>query len=528
MSAPYVVAIDLGTSGPKVAVVGLDGHPTGTARAHVDTIRLPDGGVEQDPEQVWRSVVDATQRALVASGVARSDIAAVICTSQYSSIVPVDRDGRPTANMIVWQDQRGASPQLRKLPGAPRLVDSPQKLAQWLRIHGLPPVAGGISLTHMRYLRYARLDVYERTAYLLEPMDFLTMRLTGRATANQATMFMSLMVDNRTLDARDYSDTLVAASRIDRDKLPELVPMDAVVGTILPDVATELGLSADTKVVTGLNDTQAGGIGSGAFAGTHAGVSVGSTCVLITHVDQKHTDVRHAILSMPSPVPDTYFVMAENGMAGAAIDRFLTNVVYPLDPFHDRIHDTIAGAPDDRFDRLEAAAAAAPPGSHRLLFLPWIGGSLAPAADGRMRGGFLNITPTTTRSDMARAVLEGVALNLRWLRGPVEKFVKRSIDHYAFYGGAAQSPLWCQIMADVMNAPVHQLEHGNSTVAIGAGLLAFERLGMIGFDEIPHAIRTRRVFEPDPSTRETYDLLADQLVSAFRRTRPIIRALNRG
>ncbi|MCP4959026.1 MAG: carbohydrate kinase [Actinomycetia bacterium] len=524
MSTPHVVAIDLGTSGPKVAVVDPDGHPAGTARAHVDTLHLPGGGVEQDPEQVWGAVVEATTAALAASGVARDDVVAVVCASQYSSIVPVDREGRPTANMIIWQDHRGASSSLKRLPGTPRVIDSPVNLARWLRLHGLPPISGGISLTHMRYLKYGRPDVYDRTAYLLEPMDFLTMRLTGRATANQATAFMSLMVDNRTLKAGDYADELVKMSLIDRDKLPELVPMNEIVGTVRPDVANELGLSPDTKVVTGLNDTQAGGVGCGAFTGSHAGVSVGSTCVMITHVDNKHTDVRHAILSMPSPVPDRYFVMAENGMAGAALDRFLANVVYPDDPFV----ETIADAPDDRFDRLERAAATAPAGSHNLMFLPWVGGSLAPAANDYVRGGFLNITPTTTRSDMARAVLEGVALNLRWLRGPVEKFAKRSFDHFTFYGGAAQSALWCQIMADVMGTPVHQLEHGDYTVSIGAGLLAFERLGMIGFDDITSAVRSSRVFDPDPAHIDTYDLLADQLVKAFNRTKPVFRALNRG
>jgi xylulokinase len=466
---------------------------------------------------------------LTASGIDAAHVVAVICASQYSSIVPVDSAGRPTANMILWQDRRGSARRLRQLPSGPRRLDSPLDLFRWLRLHGLPPIADGISLNHMRFLKYARPDVYARTAHLLEPMDFVTMRLTGRATANQATAFMSLMVDNRSLAATDYSPELVAASHIDRHKLPELVPMDAVVGPLLPDVAETLGLSPGTQVITGLNDTQAGGIGSGAFTGDHAGVSVGSTCVMIAHVATKRTDPLHAILSMPSPVPGTYFVMAENGMAGAALERFLTNVVYPNDSFgysNDSPFGT-ATTPDDRFDRLEVAAAEAPPGSHHLLFLPWVGGSMAPSANGAMRGGFLNITPTTTRSDMARAVLEGVALNLRWLRDPVQRFAKRTFTHYAYFGGGAQSALWCQIMADVLGKPVHQLDQGDYTVAIGAGMLAFQRLGLIGFGEISANVRARRVFDPDPSTADVYDVMAEQLQRAFRRTKPIFRTLNR-
>jgi len=515
----HVLAIDLGTSGPKAAVVDAAGRTPGTARAWVETVVGPGGVAEQDPLLIWEAVKSAAVAALAASGVDREDVVAVICSSQYSSIVGVDRDGLPTSNLVLWQDHRGTKKDLRRLPTFPRRVDSPLDLLRWLRVHGLPPIADGLSLAHMRHLKFSRPDVYERTAWLLEPMDYVTMRLTGRATANQASAFMYLMTDNRRLDITDYEPRLVAASLIDREKLPELVPMDAIVGTLLPDVADELGLSPRTSVVTGLNDTQAGGVGSGAFTGTHAAVSVGSTSVMITHVDFKRTDVRNGILSMPSPVPDTYFVMAENGMAGAALERFLTNIVYGSDHFSD-------AAGHDRYEALQRVAGGVPAGSDGLLFLPWLSGSMAPSEDGQMRGGFLNISTRTTRGDMARAVLEGVSQNLRWVRGPVQAFAKRTFSHYSIYGGGARSDLWCQIMADVLGAPVHQLDNCDYTVSVGAGLLAFERLGDLGFDDISAQVRTRRVFDPDPRNTATYDALHEQFVKAFKATKPIYRALN--
>ena len=193
----------------------------------------------------------------------RDDIVAVICSSQYSSIIPVDRDGQPTSNLVLWQDHRGTKKDLRHLPDFPRHADNPLDKLRWLRVHGIPPIADGLSMAHMRHLKFSRPDVYERSAWLLEPMDYVTMRLTGRATANQASAFMYLMTDNRRLDITDYDPHLVAASLIDREKLPELVPMDTIVGTLLPEVAEELGLSPSTRVVTALNDTQAGGRGRG-------------------------------------------------------------------------------------------------------------------------------------------------------------------------------------------------------------------------------------------------------------------------
>jgi xylulokinase len=279
-------------------------------------------------------------------------------------------------------------------------------------------------------------------------------------------------------------------------------------------------LPAGTQVVTGLNDTQAGGMGTGAFAGSHAAISVGSTSVMITHVPFKRTDVRHAILSMPSPVPDTWLVMAENGSGGGALEHFLQHIIYARDDFGEL---TVA----NRFELLQHAVDQTPPGSSGVLFLPWMGGSIAPAADSHMRGGFLNLGLATTRSHMARAVLEGVAMNLRWLKGPVEAFARRSFSHFSFYGGGAESDAWSQIMADVLEAPVHQLATPQYTTCVGAGLLAFQRLGLLDFADFAGRIAIRRVYDPNPAHRAVYEDMSRQLVEAFRRTRPVFRALNR-
>ena len=189
----HVLAIDLGTSGPKAAVVDATGRTPGTARASVDTLTQPGGVAEQDPVQIWEAVKLAAARALTASGVGRDDIVAVICSSQYSSIIPVDRDGQPTSNLVLWQDHRGTKKDLRRLPAFPRRTDNPLDLLRWLRVHGLPPIADGLSMAHMRHLKsLPRPDAYARSAWLLEPMDYVTMRLSGRATANQASAFMYL------------------------------------------------------------------------------------------------------------------------------------------------------------------------------------------------------------------------------------------------------------------------------------------------------------------------------------------------
>lgn len=524
MTAPYLLTVDLGTSGPKAAVIGIDGRVVGAGQAKVTTLFPGEGAAEQDPAEIWSATVDACHTALGASrsgvGVAPADVIAVIISSQYSSVVPVDRAGNHVANMVIWMDQRGSPKRLKHVPGYPTRPDSPADMARWLRIHGLAPIDGGIGLTHMRWIRYCRPAVYERTATLLEPMDYLALRFSGRAAANQCTAFMSLTIDNRRLGVTEYHPQLVEQSLIDRDKLPDLVAVGADLGPVLPDVAAELGLSESTIVLSGCNDTQAGAIAAGAFQGSHAGISLGTTGVIVTHVPKRKTDPFTSIFTVPSPIGGCHLVSAENGVAGVGVDHFLGNLVYGDDSFGTN------GSLVDAYAAFNQAVAVASPGANGVMYLPWLRGSIAPKADGRMRGGFINIGLDTDRNDLARAVCEGVALNFRSLWGPVEKFVKREFSHVVFYGGGATSDVWSQIMADVLSVPIHQLDQPRHANTVGTALLGFERLGLIGVDDVLRIPTVTSVFEPDPAHTQRYDELSDRFAEAFKATRPLFRALN--
>lgn len=517
----YVLSIDLGTSGPKVALVGSDGEIMATGYQSVDTIFLPDEGAEQDGEAVWAAVKSVCRQVLAESGKPAADVIGLICSSQYSSIIPVDETGRPTMNMVLWMDQRGAPSRLAEHHPAAKRFPGPLRMLTWLRLHGLPPMDSGMdSLAHMRWIKYARPEIYQRTRWFLEPMDYVTMRFTGQATANQCSAFMLLTIDNRRLNVTEHCDRLVGYSEIDREKLPDLVPIDAVVGTVLPEVAEEIGLRPDTRVITGFNDTQSGGMASHAFQGHHAGLSIGTTSVMLAHMKTKRTSVKYGLLSNPSPVPGTYFVMAENGLGGKALEHLLTQVIYADDDFGD--HRT-----GDKFAALGRAVSAVEPGSDGVLFLPWLAGSMAPKMDAAMRGGFINMSLGTTRRHLARAALEGIAMNIRWMQDAVERFTKRPISHIVFYGGGAMSDEWSQILADILDRPIHRLADCRYANCLGGALLAFERLGLLSLGDFEALARVDRVFDPQAQYRQRYDALFQQFRAAFHRNRPISRALDR-
>ena len=515
-----ILAIDLGTSNAKAAVVSLHGELLGTGRASIETQFTDDGGAEQDAEQVWERVLGACEQAL-SSVPDRNAVLGVACASQYSSIVPVDADGRPTANMVAWMDKRGSPERLSQLPGGKGMKPNPLQMLRWIQVHAIPPLdSGADSLAHMRWIKLARPEAYDRTATFLEPMDFLTMRFSGRHVANRCSAFLMLVTDNRG-ESVSYHPNLLDWSNIDRNKLPELVPLEEPIGKIVPEVADRLGLSREAVIFPGINDTQAGGVGAHAFVGNHAGISIGTTGVVITHVDFKKTDVLNSIATMPSPVQGKNFVMAEAGASGKAVEHFLEKIVFANDSF---------GSSDlvGKFAALERAIVNTEPGSGGLLFVPWLTGSVTPAEDGHVRAGFINISLQTTREHMGRAVLEGVAFNLRWVLERVDRFAKRKSSHVVFYGGGALSALWSQILADILKVPVHQVKDPEYAATRGNALLGFHRLGMLELESIGEHIPIAAVHEPRSELAPLYDAMFTQFVRVFRKNRDVFHALNVG
>lgn len=518
MTDRAVLTVDLGTSGPKAAVVAESGAVLGSARARVATDFGPRGAAEQDAEAVWTATQDACRGAMAdAGGRAATSIVAVAASAQYSSIIPARRDGTPVGPMVVWLDQRTSPRRLQRLPNATRRDRWPDHLI-WLRHHGLPPVESGMALNAMRFLEWG--GAHPDTEVYLEPVDYLTARLTGRSTANQCSAFMMLLTDNRTVPAAAWDPSLLRRSGIAAERLPEFVPVGSVVGTVRPEVADSIGLGRDVPVLAGINDTQAGAVAAGALTPDGpAGLSLGTSSVIVAHAAAKKADVRHTLFTMPAPLGDGHLLSAENGVAGVAVDWFLDRVVDADDALAARPDD------DDRYRALGAAAASSPSGANGAMFLPWLRGSLAPKADGRVRGGFVNLGLDSTRADLARAIFEGVAHNLRWLRSPVERFLDRPLERLVFYGGGAASDLWAQTMADVVGLPVSQLERAGFANSVGTAMYALHHLGALDARAAAATLPVRRTYEPDGTTAEGHAARAEAFAEFFSRNRSVYRLL---
>ena len=227
-----VLAVDLGTSGPKVALVSETGAVIDSDYEPTSLILTGDGGVEQDPEEWWRAITTATRRMMDRAPVTAERVIGVCCTAQWLGTVAVDGAGRHLMNAIIWMDARGA-PYMPDITGGTVTIQGyePRKITRWIKVSGGAPGHSGKDPTaHILWIKHHRPDVYRETRTFLEPKDYLNLRLTGRAVASVDSIAGHFVTDNRDLDHVIYDDQLIEFSQLDRATLPDLVRAVDVVG----------------------------------------------------------------------------------------------------------------------------------------------------------------------------------------------------------------------------------------------------------------------------------------------------------
>jgi xylulokinase len=522
MEPEFILAIDLGTSGPKVALVTTDGEVLASEVESTELFLSEGGGAEQDPEDWWRAIMTATRRITDRELVPKERIIAVAVTSQWAGTVPVDKDGNALRRAIIWLDSRGAKYVPEVAGGLVRIQGyGALKLESWLRkTGGVPSLAGKEPVAHILFLRHEEPDIYDAAYKFMEPKDYLNLRLTGKFLATTDSITLHWVTDNRDIDNVRYDEKLLAQTTLPREKLPDLRRAVDVIGTLTSAAAAELGLNEDTKVVGGTPDVPAAAIGSGAVGDFEGHIYVGTSSWLTCHVPFKKTDLVHNMASLPSALPGRYFIGNEQETAGACIAWLRDNVL-----FRDDVLDPGA-PPDDALERFGELAAGAPAGSDKLIFTPWLYGEHTPVANPHLRAAFSNLSLRTTRAHMVRSVMEGVAYNTRWLMGGVESFTGRPFEGLRFIGGGAKSELWCQIFADVLNRPIDRVADPLSANVRGAAFVAAVGLGKLEVQDIASRVPIEKRYMPNRDHRPIYDELFKAFLEIQKNNEAMYNRLN--
>jgi len=518
-----ILAIDHGTSGIKASLVTAHGQVLGSAFEPTPIQFLPHGGAEQDPDDWWRALVTAARSLVGQELVRREDIVAVGVSSTFSSTVAVDANGRHLMNSLTWMDSRGAPYVRRLMRGFPSIAGyGALNLLRWIpKTAGGPTLSGKDDIAHVLLIKNEFPDIYARTHMFLPSKDYLNLRLTGEFAASYDSIMLFWVTDTRDINHVRYDDALIRLLGIDRAKLPPLKPSTAILGTLTTQAARELGLTAEVKVVCGSPDHQSACIGSGAVGDYEGHLYIGTSSWVQCIVPFKKTDVLHSIASLPTSIPGRYYAANEQDLAGGCLTFLVENILFP--------QMAVAGEkrPSEPYKYIDQLAATAPPGCDKLIFTPWLNGERTPVDDNLLRGGLFNLAKTTTTAHLARAFLEGVALNTRWSLKYVEKFVGRPLDPLNMVGGGAKSAVWAQIFADVLNRTIRQMKDPLQANARGAALIASVGLGFVRFDQIPDLVPCDAEFRPNPTNRKVYDELFGEFLRLYGATKGIYNRLNR-
>ncbi len=524
VSQEYVLAIDLGTGGPKVALLSPSGEMPACSSRSIDTTFLPGGGAEQDPMNWWKAVVEASRTVLDTSGIDAHKVVGIGCTAQWSGTVATSHSGDPLRPAIIWMDSRGSASLKSRIDGFPSIMGyQAPKIIRWIHLTGgAPGLSGKDPLAHILWLEHNEPALYDKTYKFLEPADWMNMKLTGNARASHDSICLHWVTDNRDIHNIHYSKKLLDISGLDPSKLPDLIPSGSVMGYLSTQAAAELGLREGIPVAAGSGDVHSAVVGSGAVHDFDLHLYIGTSSWISCHVPFKKTDARHNIASIPSALPGRYLVGDEHETAGACLD-FMASTILGATPDYTRSRDRIPG---HIYEYMEQAASRTAPGSGGVIFTPWLNGERSPVDDHTVRGGFHNLSLSTSQEDLIRSVYEGVAFNSRWLLESVESFTRHRCEELTFIGGGAQSKLWAQIHADILQRRVVPLRDPVLANVRGAGMLALLALGMIRKDDIPGMVTKNKPLEPDDSLVSTYDDLYREYVNIYRKNRKIYRRLN--
>jgi len=491
----HVLGIDTSTTATKAVLVDEAGSVVGIGASEYGFDSPRPTWSEQEPALWWDGTVAAIRSVLLTTGVDASSIAAVGLTGQMHGLVMLDAADRVLRPAILWNDQRTAHAceEIREAVGFERLVE----------VSGNDAVTG-LTAPKLVWVRDHEPDVWQRTAHVLLPKDYVRLELTGEHALDKADGAGTLLFD---LAARDWSEEILAALRIPREWLPPTHEGPAITGTVTARAAAATGLRAGTPVVAGGGDQSANGVGVGAVAPGIVALSLGTSGVIFAATDAPLYEPRGRVHAFCHAIPGRWHLMSVMLSAAGSLRWF---------------RDTVA--PGESFDELVASATDVQAASEGLFFLPYLSGERSPHPDPLARGAFLGLNLGHDRRHLLRAVLEGVAFGLRDGLDLMIAAGMPAPGQVRASGGGIASPLWRQILADVLGT---ELATVNTTegAAYGAALLATEAAGWFTSveDAVTALVMATPVASPGPDAARygeahaTYAKLYPALTPFFHR-----------
>ena len=526
----YIITYDVGTTGVKTCLfdVGETIKLLDAATKGYGLYVLEDGGAEQDPKEWWAAMCETTATLLKDTGVKPEEILGISFCSQMQGLVLVDKDGEPVRRAMSYMDQRAAREIKKGIAYGFKIAGANIfKLLKSLYYTGAVAASVKDPVWKYKWVEAHEPEVFKRVYKWLDVKEYLIAKCTGRMVMTGDSAFGTLMLN---VHNGQWAWPIVKMLGVNPDHLPEIVGSTDCVGGITKQAATELGLVEGIKVFGGGGDASLIGVGAGATGLGDTHIYSGTSGWVGTVVDKSMVDASAMIASIVCAQKGKFVYFAEMETSGKCLEWVkdhlaLDEIGIYLNKKH--ITEDFETKYTSLYDYMTDVADTAAAGAGGVIFTPWLHGNRCPFEDPKSRGMFFNISLETGKTELIRAVLEGVCYHKRWMLEAQDKKVKTS-DTIRFVGGGALSDFTSQLLADITGRTIETVAAPQNVGAVGAAAVVAVGLGIIdSLDDLKKFIPAVKTFAPRAELKPVYDRNFEVFKSLYKCNKKAFAILNK-
>jgi xylulokinase len=500
MAAQLILAHDLGTTGDKATLFDREGRVAATVFAAYPTSYARPNWAEQDPAHWQKAFFGATRHLLAEANVRADDVAVISFSGHMNGALVVDEAGLPLRPAILWADQRAATQAefIRRRCGDEEIY----------RLTG-NRISAAYTAAKLLWIKENEPDIYRRTHTVVQAKDYAAFLLTGVLASDYSDASLTQLFD---LSRRCWAEPLLDRLNLDPALLPPLYPSAHVIGGVTKAAAEATGLRPDTPVVIGGGDGACATVGAGAVRTGDSYNYLGSSSWLALATARPLLDAQQRTFNLCHLDPGLNVALGAMQAAGAAFDWFGRLLAS-------------AGQSEPHYQTLDAAAAHVPAGSRGLIFLPYLLGERSPHWNPLARGAFVGLSMAHGRAEMTRAVMEGVAFNLRHILD-ILRAQGAEAATLRLIGGGGKSALWRRILAGVYGLPVEQIGLSAQATSLGAAIAGGVGVGIFADYTVARSLAPITSHQPpDPDLQACYQAIYPLFKETYLALEPIFDRL---
>ena len=483
----YFIAYDLGTGGIKTGIYGEDGISRGFCFKAYDTYFPRPSFREQRPEDWWNALLFTTKKLLCDTKISPNDIVSLAVSGHSLGALPIGKDGSLLCEYVpIWNDSRA-------LTEAKEFFNKVSE-EEWYCTtgNGFPPEL--YSIFKILWYKKNMPKIYEQTKKFIGTKDYINYKMTGvlatdRSYASGSGLYSAAL--------ENYSEKYIELSGIDKEKLPKIMQSTDVLGNILPDIAKLMGLSENTLVCAGGVDNACMALGAGCINNGDVYTSLGTSAWIAVCDDAPVTDTENRPYAFAHCIPGKFVSAVAIFSAGNSL-RWVRDKL-----FTDLCKEESCGG-KSAYAEIDRLAEASRICANNLFFIPTLAGGSALDKSPSAKGGFVGLDLMHTREDIARATLEGIALNLRVALDVLKSHVSVG-EEMLVVGGGSKSEFWMRIFANAYNMIITKTAFGEDAGSFGAAALAAVGAGVWkDLDHVKTVLKSEVSAVPEKNAASTY------------------------